>query len=161
MVVQAEGAAARPFKLMQTFPGQYITFFILKQHRPLLYLLYIFPVPTTCSYPQSNPDHDLCSCPLLTHLFVPHAAPCFVFPLVCLLVPAIAIHGIATGTLLYWQGLCYLDRNVVNNCTETVVSTCTENVGEFRVAADRLTVTAIVSESQQAGQTCDIDSFAG
>lgn len=31
VVLQAEGAASRPFKLMQTFPGQYITFFILKQ----------------------------------------------------------------------------------------------------------------------------------
>ena len=38
VVVQAEGAAVRPFKLMQTFPGQNITFCILK---PLLFLVYI------------------------------------------------------------------------------------------------------------------------
>ena len=38
VVVQAEGAAVRPFKLMQTFPGQYITFCILK---PRLFLVYI------------------------------------------------------------------------------------------------------------------------
>ena len=51
MVVQAEGAAARPFKLMQTFPGQYETTFILQQ-----------PRSSTVNLPSHNsihvpPDH--------------------------------------------------------------------------------------------------------
>ena len=100
MVLQAEGAAVRPFKLMQTFPGQYMTLFILKQQRPLLFLVYAPYADTLVVPPHRDPScsgtifsthvHTLCLRPLvrtppsfappvctpLHPLFVPLCTPC-------------------------------------------------------------------------------------